>query len=248
MYADADVATCGAGYPPGEARSVEGGYLASGRWPYFSGITHAAWVQFSCRLVDADPASGPPFIRLVAHRDEVTVLDTWKTGGMCGTGSHDAEVRDLFIPTERSVQPIPANRYVPDDPIRHPAWLLPKHLGVPLGLVHSAHEEVMMLARERTAFRGSLRGGPADPGDAGGDRCSDCRLPSSRPVGDRQRWQEVCETGSCPTSIALTFGSRSLTCTRNVRKWLSNCMPSRARLRCSRSVPHSIATCATSTR
>ena len=195
MYADADVATCGAGYPPGEARSVEGGYLASGRWPYLSGITHAAWVQFSCRLVDADPASGPPFIRLVAHRDEVTVLDTWKTGGMCGTGSHDAEVRDLFIPTERSVQPIPANRYVPDDPIRHPAWLLPKHLGVPLGLVHSAHAEVMALARERTAFRGSLREDPLTQATLGetAARIAACRAHALSATDNA--WQEVCETG-----------------------------------------------------
>lgn len=195
MYSDVDVATCGAAFPPGAARLVDGGYLVNGRWPYFSGITHATWVQLGCRLVGADSDSKPPFIGLVAHRDEVTVLDTWKTGGMRGTGSHDVEVHDLFIPTERSVPPIPLNRSVADDPLRHPAWLLPKHLGVPLGLVHSAHAEVMALARERTAFRGSMREDPLTQTTLGETAA---RIAAGRAyalTATDAAWREVCETG-----------------------------------------------------
>jgi indole-3-acetate monooxygenase len=32
---------------------------------------------------------------------EVTIHDTWRTSGLCGTGSHDIEVRDVLVPTGR---------------------------------------------------------------------------------------------------------------------------------------------------
>lgn len=196
MYADIDAATCGAGFPPGTARRVDGGYLATGRWPYMSGITHADWVQMNCRLSgDGAPADGPPFIRLVAHRDEVTILDTWKTGGMCGTGSHDVEVNDLFIPDERSVPPRPSNRSVPGDPLRHPAWLLPKHLGVALGLVQAAHDEVMEIARDRTAIRGSLRDDPLTQATLGETAAQIAACRAYALSASDAAWREVCETG-----------------------------------------------------
>jgi len=196
MYSDIDVATCGAGFPPGTARRVDGGFVASGRWPYMSGITHADWVQMNCRLSGDDAASeGPPFIRLVAHRSEVTILDTWKTGGMCGTGSHDVEVNDLFIPDERSVPPRPGNRSVPGDPLRHPAWLLPKHLGVALGLVQAAHDEVMDLARERVALRGSLRDDPLTQATLGETAAQIAACRAYALSASDAAWQEVCETG-----------------------------------------------------
>ena len=196
MYSDIDAATCGSGFPPGTARRVEGGYLATGRWPYMSGITHADWVQMNCRLSSDDaPADGPPFIRLVAHRDEVTILDTWKTGGMRGTGSHDVEVSELFIPDERSVPPRPSNRSVLGDPLRHPAWLLPKHLGVALGLVEAAHDEVMEIARERTAFRGTLRDDPLTQATLGETAAQIAACRAYALSASDAAWREVCETG-----------------------------------------------------
>lgn len=196
MYADIDAATCGAGFPPGTARRVDGGYVANGRWPYMSGITHADWVQMNCRLSGDDaPAEGPPFIRLVAHRSEVTILDTWTTGGMCGTGSHDVEVNDLFISDERGVPVRPSNRSVPGDPLRHPAWLLPKHLGVALGLVQAAHDEVMELARERVALRGSLRDDPLTQATLGETAAQIAACRAYALSASDAAWQEVCETG-----------------------------------------------------
>ncbi len=213
MYADIEVATCGAAFPPGTATRVEGGYVANGRWPYLSGVTHSEWVQFSCRLVGegADADDRPRFIRLIAHRDEVTVLDTWNTGGMRGTGSHDVEVHDLFIPDERSIPPRPTSLSVPDDPLRHPVWLLPKHLGVPLGLVGAAHDEVMSTARERTAVRGALSDDPLTQITLGetAARIQACR--SYALTAADEAWQEVCATAEISDRrrahlrLAITF-------------------------------------------
>ncbi len=198
LYADIDAATCGAAFPPGKAVAVDGGYLATGRWPYVSGITHAAWMQFSCRLVGdgSDRSAAPAFVRLVAPTSEVTVLDTWRTTGMRGSGSHDVEVNDLFIPNERSVAPRPSQRSVPGDPLRHPAWLLPKHMGVPLGLVQAAHEEVVELSRDRRAVRGALRDDPLTQATLGetAARIGACRAYALSAADTA--WQEVCETGA----------------------------------------------------
>ena len=196
MFVDRDTAACGAAFPPGTARRVEGGYLASGRWPYLSGVTHAEWVQFSCRLRDESDADGKPrFIRLVAHRDEVTIVDTWRTGGMRGTGSHDVEVSDLFIPDERSIAPRTSTRSVPGEPLRHPVWLLPKHLGVPIGLAEAALEEMLELARGRVAVRGALSDDPLTQATLGetAARVAACKAHALSAAD--AAWLEICETG-----------------------------------------------------
>ncbi len=215
MYSDIEVATCGAAFPPGTARRVEGGYLASGRWPYASGVTHAAWVQFGCRVVEgSDGSDGPGFVRFVVPRGDVTVLDTWRTTGMCGTGSHDIEVRDLFVPDERSLPPRPSRRSVLGDPLRHPAWLLPKHLGVPLGLVEAAHEEVLGMAKDRVAVRGALKDDALTQATLGetAARIAACRAYALSAAD--AAWEEVCETGEmsdlnrAQLRLAITFVHR----------------------------------------
>ena len=49
-------------------------------------------------------AGGVPDIRLLLFpREEAKILDTWDVVGLSGTGSHDIEVRDLFVPAGRDV-------------------------------------------------------------------------------------------------------------------------------------------------
>ena len=216
MYSDVEVATCGAAFPPGRAERVEGGYLASGRWPYLSGVTHSAWVQFSCRIVgdDVDPNGKPEFVRFVVPQGDVTVLDTWKTTGMRGTGSHDVEVQNLFVPDERSLPPRLPRRSVLGDPLRHPAWLLPKHLGVPLGLIEAAHEEVVEIALDRVAVRGALKDDALTQSTLGetAARIGACRAYALSAAD--AAWREVCETGEMSDlnrtqlRLAITFVHR----------------------------------------
>ena len=197
MFTDRDAASCGGAFPPGAAQRVEGGYVANGRWPYMSGITHSIWAQFACRLVDdgGAPVSPAQMLRFVVPVSDLIMHDTWRTSGMCGTGSHDAEAVELFIPDERVLPERDLSRSGLDDPLSHLSWLLPKHMGVPLGLTQGAHEEVLAIAQERVAMRGALRDDPLMQSTLGetAARIASCRAYALAAADDA--WRECCETG-----------------------------------------------------
>ena len=70
---------------------------------------HSNWLMAGCRILDGDSprltASGAPLGKLMfLPRAEGHVLDTWYTGGLRGTGSHDFEVKDVVVPASRSVR------------------------------------------------------------------------------------------------------------------------------------------------
>jgi alkylation response protein AidB-like acyl-CoA dehydrogenase len=68
---------------------------------------HSDWVLGGCRVLDGDrarlTASGAPAARLVfLPREQATVIDTWNSAGLRGTGSHDYEITDVFVPAHRT--------------------------------------------------------------------------------------------------------------------------------------------------
>jgi indole-3-acetate monooxygenase len=82
--------------PRGRGRTVEGGVVVSGRWPFCSGITHADTMFAGC-LVDDQRV--PSVVAL--GKDDLQVLDTWHTLGLRGTGSHDTVADEVFVPADR---------------------------------------------------------------------------------------------------------------------------------------------------
>ncbi|COW44825.1 dehydrogenase [Mycobacterium tuberculosis] len=80
----------------GTARSVDGGVVVSGRWPFCSGINHADIMFAGCFV---DDRQVPSVVAL--NKDELQVLDTWHTLGLRGTGSHDCVADDVFVPADR---------------------------------------------------------------------------------------------------------------------------------------------------
>jgi alkylation response protein AidB-like acyl-CoA dehydrogenase len=107
LYADhPDDITSGVTAPLGRATPVEGGMRVTGRWPFGSGSQVSRWICGGCLIMDEDgPRQGPfgPQSLLVFFpREEVTIHeDTWYVSGLCGTGSHDIEVEDVFVPEGR---------------------------------------------------------------------------------------------------------------------------------------------------
>lgn len=84
------------GPTPAQVEVAEGGILLSGRWTWATGIIHADWVLVAAPVTTPD---GPPqMIMVLFPASEARVLDTWYADGMAGTGSHDVEVRNVFVP------------------------------------------------------------------------------------------------------------------------------------------------------
>ena len=103
IYADRDVVLAGQFRPSGTAVQVEGGYRVTGRWPFASGIMHSRWLMGGCQIVEPSGAgTGAAKLMFMPHGD-ATVLDTWHVGGLRGTGSHDFEANDVFVPASRTV-------------------------------------------------------------------------------------------------------------------------------------------------
>ena len=93
--------------PRGRAVAVEGGYRVTGRWPFASGCRHADWLLGGCVVEDGGevrmlPNGMPDGTLMMARADEVAIHDTWHVAGLRGTGSHDIEMRDVFVPSERA--------------------------------------------------------------------------------------------------------------------------------------------------
>src|ERR1700694_3668181 len=91
--------------PPSAARAqaVDGGYRLTGRWDFASGCRQARWMGAHCHVLEADGTLrlnrfGRPTVRsLLFPASEATLLDTWRTIGLCGTASDSYCVNDVFV-------------------------------------------------------------------------------------------------------------------------------------------------------
>lgn len=81
----------------GTATPVEGGYRINARKIFSSGCPAGDLLMTSAVL--DDPAGEPTVLHfaLPFAAEGVTILDTWDTMGMRGTGSHDVELKDVFL-------------------------------------------------------------------------------------------------------------------------------------------------------
>jgi indole-3-acetate monooxygenase len=101
----ADSASIVAWGPPSgiRARAVDGGYRLTGKWDFASGCRQANWMGAHCLVLEAGGALrlnrfGRPTIRtLLFPASEATLLDTWRTIGLCGTASDSYSVDDVFV-------------------------------------------------------------------------------------------------------------------------------------------------------
>src|SRR3989442_6783948 len=118
IFKDGPATVAGALRPPQPARRVDGGWRVTGQVPFASGCHNAKWLGMPAVEMDGDqpkvdPATGQPApFGVFFPRTEATILDTWHTLGMRGTGSADIAVKDLFVP-DRRIAPVA--------PLQHPA-------------------------------------------------------------------------------------------------------------------------------
>jgi alkylation response protein AidB-like acyl-CoA dehydrogenase len=100
--------SAGSANPRGRAVAVPGGYRVTGHWFFASGCMHSSALHGACKVFDGDqPRRGPTGdqevrIAFFYPKSQARIIDTWNVSGMRGTGSHDIEVEDLFVPEERT--------------------------------------------------------------------------------------------------------------------------------------------------
>jgi alkylation response protein AidB-like acyl-CoA dehydrogenase len=157
IYPPQETITGGVSAPIGRAEKVEGGYRLSGRWPWASGSQNCQWLMGGALLFqDGKPLTSPtgaPQMRLLMFPAKDAVLhDTWHASGLCGTGSGDMEVKDVFVPEDYSCSPFDTKPVVARPLFGFPGFgLLGVGLpGVALGIARRAIDELSALSLQKT--------------------------------------------------------------------------------------------------
>ncbi len=141
--------------PTGQVVRADGGWRVNGRWSYGSFIRHSTGIFAMCVQHEQgapvrDATGAPLFCAVVVPTGEVRIHDTWNTGGLRATGSHDFEMTDVFVPADHIV-PMPGFELTPRLP--GPLFALPFVAAftigitpVPLGIARAAIDALTQLA------------------------------------------------------------------------------------------------------
>ncbi len=153
LYRDPAAILCGSTATFGQATVGEGGVRVRGRWPFASGCHNATWFSGLCQIGEpSDGAIGWAIVPMV----DATIHDTWKTTGMRGSGSHDVELADVFVPEVRVIRAQQSLRASADEElsplVRIPigSRLAYNKTGVALGIARAAIDSFVELARSKT--------------------------------------------------------------------------------------------------
>lgn len=164
IFGDGSTVVAGTINPTGRAVPVPGGFKVTGQWSYGSFIGHSAWtVGSSIVFEDNAPRRGPdgaPDMRLMLFpTSAVEIIDTWRVGGLRGTGSHDFRVADLFVPEERAIAAFTAKPVRPGTLFAAPfITVFAMALATaPLGIARAAIEAFVELAEGKTPVGGSSK-------------------------------------------------------------------------------------------
>ena len=137
----------------GTATKVEGGFLINARKVFSSGCQAGDLLMTSA--VYDDPEAGPSVLHfgLPFKADGVTIFDTWDTMGMRGTGSHDVEIKDVFLADAAVSGRRPQGKW-------HPLFHIISMIAFPLifsayvGVAEGARDAAVAAARRKPANAG----------------------------------------------------------------------------------------------
>lgn len=121
IFGENDIITGGVFAPMGKATFDQGGYQLSGHWNWASGSANCHWLLGGAMVMDKGKprlgADGVPETRQFLYpADKACLPDTWNVTGLCGTGSGDMVVDELFIPQEYSLS-LAADKPVAEGPL-----------------------------------------------------------------------------------------------------------------------------------
>ena len=138
--------------PKGQAEPVKGGYRVKGRWAFGSGIHHAEWAMAAAFVLGQPPPAGLRVV--VVPREQVVIHDNWQVAGLKGSGSCDYSIEDAFVPDEMT---FPLINLALGNPVTGgaafrlglPAFVVPFHIGIALGIARDALDEITTQAIEK---------------------------------------------------------------------------------------------------
>ena len=147
LIEDLSVIMCSSTASAGRADKVDGGYRVSGRWGFCSGCHNSELFGATVYIYENGERDKSGHQYLVVPKPEFEILDTWYTSGLCGSGSHDVVLEDVFVPEERLVAPL--------GKVQHDSALLRmpfrsrlcyNKVAIALGLARSALDDFVDLA------------------------------------------------------------------------------------------------------
>jgi alkylation response protein AidB-like acyl-CoA dehydrogenase len=155
-----DVVFAGSINALGRARRSDGGFRVDGRWQWASGCHGADYFWCGCTVVgdDGEPErtrrGHPVAIQAIIPRTDYRVLETWEASGLRGSGSHDVEVDDVFVPDTMTTDVHGVGMRVDRPLYRMPAYsrLAFNKVGVGTGIARAALDAFRAIAGEKTPF------------------------------------------------------------------------------------------------
>jgi alkylation response protein AidB-like acyl-CoA dehydrogenase len=153
MFSGLEVVAAGVAAPSGRMIEVDGGYRLSGRWAMASNCRHCHWLVAGAILYDGllpkkNPSGRPLALIAFVPVSDCKILDTWDAGGLSGTGSHDFEVSDVFVPSRRCGR-VPFEASVESSLNRFPGmgFLAAQMAAISVGIARAALDEFVRIAR-----------------------------------------------------------------------------------------------------
>jgi alkylation response protein AidB-like acyl-CoA dehydrogenase len=154
-----DAVLAGSFFPPRKAIPVEGGYRVSGQQSFVSGAHQATGIVGMSNIYDSDDgprmSDGVPVSMMTAcPASEAVIVDTWRTMGMRGTGSHDVLLQDVFVPESRTALFVPLEK--PGPAYQGPLYrmsvspVVSALATVALGIGRAAVDDLIALAGRKT--------------------------------------------------------------------------------------------------
>lgn len=164
VFGNAEAILAGAFFPFRRAVPVNGGFRVTGQTPFVSGAHQCAWFFGLANIFDDGDTprlaeNGQPVTLITACpvRDAV-ILDTWRTLGMRGTGSHDVRMTEVFVPTRHAALLVPLQKpgSAYTGPLyRFTIWASIAALAsVATGIARGAIDELLNLAARKTPSYG----------------------------------------------------------------------------------------------
>jgi len=136
----------------GKAERVDGGYRITGRKAFASGVPIGDVFITSAILEDEDEPPTVLHFGIPLNSPQVRVLDTWRTLGMRGTGSHDLVIEGHVVPDSA----IAARRKPGEwDPLFEviATISMPLIYSVYLGVAESARDIALSFAKQKQVTR-----------------------------------------------------------------------------------------------